>query len=90
MKRFPRLGARLYTEEYTDMFGHIIAYYDDVSDTEASVTVFDPSTSKSRQYAPRGIMKTRAILIRHLDKLGYKNRIDHGTIDPKDIVLSYR
>lgn len=90
MKRFARIGGELYSEEYTDMQGHILAYYDDMHRGMASVTVFDPSTSKSREYAARAAYRARAILIRHLDKLGYKERIDHGTIDPSDTVLSYR
>lgn len=90
MKRFARVGGELYTEEFTDSYGHILAYYDEMHQGLGAVTVFDPSNGHSRQYAPRSVMRTRSILIRHLDKLGYKNCIDHGTIEPSDIVLSYR
>lgn len=90
VKRFARVGGELYSEEYTDQCGHVLAYYDDMHHGMASVTVFDPSNGHSRMYAARSVMRTRAILIRHLDKLGYKERIDHGTIDPSDTVLSYR
>lgn len=78
---FQRIGGGETVEWRTaDIVPATLAYLDHQG-TLAAAEVFDPYTGKRRYYAPRTPRKAMAIIVRHLDKLGYKNRVAETTID---------
>jgi hypothetical protein len=73
---FERLGGGETVEYRTaEPTPHTLAYFDRQGDLYA-VQVFDPFTGRTRYYAPRKQVRAQGILYRHLESLGYKNRID--------------
>lgn len=71
-REFPNMRGGL-TREYLDgrSVPQTLAYMDILMGTRADVTVFDPSTGRSREYLNRDIVKAQGIVERHLAKLGY-------------------
>ena len=67
------LGQQGKTVEYRDEHGHTLAYLDYSEDGEtARCNVFDPSTSRSRQYEWRTVARAAQIVVNHLARLGYQ------------------
>ncbi|QWY81960.1 helix-turn-helix DNA binding domain protein [Arthrobacter phage Sicarius2] len=78
-KTFERLAESVIGPGYTTLYvterGDTLAYIDyDEHEEAAAVTVFDPTTSKSRSYDLRTIDRALAIVLRHIAKLGYVER----------------
>lgn len=66
------LGQPGKTVEYRDEHGHTLAYLDYSEDGEtARCNVFDPATSRSRQYEWRPVARAAQIVANHLNRLGY-------------------
>lgn len=71
-KHFDRIDGTGRTTLSISERGDTLAYVDYSADREtAEVTVFDPSTSRSRRYAPRAAAAAEAIAARHIAKQGY-------------------
>jgi hypothetical protein len=67
------LGQQGKTVEYRDGQGHTLAYLDYSEDGQtARCNVFDPSTSRSRQYEWRPVNRASTIVTNHLQRLGYQ------------------
>jgi len=79
---FERIGGG-WTMEYRtmDVVPMTLAYFDKQSGGLVAVTVFDPYKGTQRYYAPRKHVNASGILYRHLEKLGYKNRVAEKVID---------
>lgn len=66
------LGQPGKTVEYRDEHGHTLAYLDYSEDGQtARCNVFDPATSRSRQYEWRPVARAAQIVTNHLNRLGY-------------------
>jgi hypothetical protein len=71
---FPRYNGGKCDEYRTaEPVTHTLAYLD-YYDDGAECTVFDPSTDWNRTYGRRSVEKARAIIERHLAKLGYTTK----------------